>query len=139
MALVDAIDEEAGTRALGDQLAASEDPREALALGVRLTRQLNQRCGDIIAALLSAATVEPAAASAMAEGKRRHREGSARLGRKLGALGALRDDSPPSRAAALIAVLTWHPAYAQLTQEHGWSFDDCEQWITTTLERALLR
>jgi hypothetical protein len=75
----------------------------------------------------------------MAEGKRRHREGSARLGRKLGALGALRDDSPPSRAAALIAVLTWHPAYAQLTQEHGWSFDDCEQWITTTLERALLR
>ena len=123
MALADAIDEEADVAALGVQLADSGDPREALALGVRLTRQLNERCGDIIGTLLSAATIAPEAGQAIAEGKRRHREGAARLGRKLGALGALRKDVSPRRAGALIAVLTWHPTYAQLVQEYGWSFD----------------
>ena len=29
-------------------------------------------------------------------------------------------------AAALLATLTWRPMYAELTQEHGWTYDDCE-------------
>lgn len=138
LALVDAIDEEADVAAIAEQLANSEDPREALALGVRLTRQLNERCGDIIGALLSAAAVEPDAAAAADEGMRRHREGAARLGRRLGARGALSGGVTADDAAALISAFTWQPVYAQLTGEHGLSFDDCERLITLTLVRTLL-
>jgi hypothetical protein len=42
-------------------------------------------------------------------------------------------------AAALLATLTWRPVYAQLTQEHNWTYDHCEQWITSVLVSSLLR
>lgn len=139
MALVDAIDEEADVASLNEQAARSEQPREILALGVRVTRQLHERCGDIIAALLSAAAVEPDAAVAAAEGKRRHRDGCCRVAEKLAALGALRKEAGADQAAALIAALTWQTIYLDLIAEHGWTLDQCEHWITMTLERTLLR
>ena len=139
LALVDAIDEEADVAALSAQIASSEDPRELIELGTRLTRQLNEQTGDIIAALISAAAAEPDAAAALADGKKRHRAGAARLGHKLAELGALRDDITPDQAGALIAALTWQTVYIQLTQEHGWSLDDAEHWIRTTLTETLLR
>ncbi len=139
LALVDAIDEEADVAALAARVAESDKPAEILARGVRLTRQLNERCGDIISAMLSASPVEPDAAAAAEEGKRRHREGTARSAKKLEALGALRDGLSADQAAALLATLTWRPVYAQLTQEHGWSYNDCERWITAALVGTLLR
>ena len=139
VALVDVVDEEADVAALARELAQSDDPHEIVALGARLTRQLHERSGDIVGTLLSASPVEPDVAEAAEEGKRRHREGTARSAAKLEALGALRDGITADEAGALIATLTWYPVYAQLTQEHGWSFDDCERWIATTLARTLLR
>jgi AcrR family transcriptional regulator len=139
MALVDVVDEEADVATLARQMAKSEDPHEIIALGSRLTRQIHERAGDIVGALLSAASAEPDAAVAAEEGKRRHREGTARSAKKLKALGALREGISADEAAALIATFTWHPVYAQLTQEHGWSFDDCERWVARTLVSTLLR
>jgi AcrR family transcriptional regulator len=138
LALNDAIDREADVGALGEQASRSQDPREILALGVRLTRRLHERCGDIIAALLSAAEVDPDVAATVEDGKRRHRAGATGSAHKLAALGALRDGMAAEDAAALIAVLTWQSIYAQLTREHGWSLDQCEHWITTTLQCTLL-
>ena len=139
LALVDTIDEEADVAALAARQTQSDEPKEIVGLGVRLTRQLNERCGDIIGALLSAAPVEPDAAAAAEEGKRRHRDGTARTAHKLHALGALRRGLSADDAAALLAVLTWQPVYAQLTQEHSWTYDDCERWITSVLVSSLLR
>src|SRR5690348_1268798 len=67
VSLVDFIDEEADVAELAAKAAASEKPRETIALSVHLTRQLMERCGDIIGALLSAALVEPDAAAAIEE------------------------------------------------------------------------
>jgi AcrR family transcriptional regulator len=139
LALVDTIDDEADVAALARRLAGSNEPAEIISLGVRVTRQLNERCGDIISALLSAAPIEPDAAAAAEEGKRRHRDGTARTAHKLHALGALRDGLTDDDAAALLATLTWRPVYAQLTQEHNWTYDHCEQWITSVLVSSLLR
>jgi AcrR family transcriptional regulator len=139
LALNDAIDREADVGALGEQASRSQDPREILALGVRLTRQLYERCGDIIAALVSAADVDHEVATTVEDGKRRHRAGATGGAHQLAALGALREGLATQDAAAAIAVLTWHTIYAQLTREHGWSLDQCEQWITTTLQSTLLR
>ena len=139
LALVDAIDEEADVGSLAQEITTSDQPGEILALGVRLTRQLHERCGDIIAALLSAAAVEPDAAAAMSEGKRRHRDGCARAAQRIGGLGGLRDDVSADEAGALIAAFTWQPVYAQLRSEHGWTLDECERQLTVALARALLR
>jgi len=138
LALVDTIDEEAGVATIVAQLAESDQPEEIVSLAVRLTRQLNERCGDIISALLSAASLEPDAAAAAEEGKRRHRDGTARTANKLDGLGALRPGLSADEAAALLATLTWRPMYAQLTREHNWSYEDCEEWITTILTTTLL-
>ena len=139
LALVDTIDEEADVATIAARLAESYEPEEIIRLGVRLTRELNERCGDIISALLSAAPVEPNAAAAAEEGKRRHRDGTSQTAHKLHALGALRDGLSADAAGALLATLTWRPVYAQLTQEHSWTYDDCEQWITSVLISSLLR
>ena len=138
LAQVDAIAEAADVASLAERSVKSDDPREVIGLGVRLTRQLNERCGDILGALLSAAAIEADAAAAAEEGKRRHREGCRRAAQRLDALGALRDRVSVSEASAIMATLTWHPIYAELTGEHGWSFDDCERWLKATLETALL-
>jgi AcrR family transcriptional regulator len=139
LALVDTIDEEADVATIADRLAASDEPEELIGLGVRITRQLNERCGDIISALLSAAPVEPDAAAAAEDGKQRHRDGSARTAHRLDELGALRDGLTADGAGALLATLTWRPVYAELTQEHDWTYDDCERWISSVLISSLLR
>lgn len=140
LALIDAIDEEADIASPAAEMVASEDPHQIIALVARLTRQLFERCGDIIGAMFSAAAAaEPGAAAAAAEGTRRHRAGCARSAQQLADLGALRDDVSAERAAALISVLTWEPAYSELTQAYGWSFDECEEWIASTLAARLLR
>jgi AcrR family transcriptional regulator len=139
LALVDMIDEEAGIAPIATRQAESDEPEEIISLAVRLTRQLNERCGDIVSALLSAASLEPDAAVAAEEGKRRHRDGSARTAAKLEGLGALRTGLSSEDATAMLATLTWRPMYAQLTQEHHWSYDQCEEWITTILTTTLLR
>jgi AcrR family transcriptional regulator len=139
LALVDAIDAEADVGSLAERIAETDDPREVLAVSVRLSRRLNERCGDIIEALLSASSVEPEAAAAAAEGKRRHRQGSARSAEKLQAMGALRDGLTSAQAGALISTLTWQSVFAELRAEHGCDLDDCERLITATLVAALLR
>jgi AcrR family transcriptional regulator len=139
LALLDAIDEQADLPVLAAQIEASERPREVLALSVRLVRQFQERCGDIIAALISAAAVEPDAAAAVEEGRRRHREGCARSADKIASLGGLRKDVNVAQAAALLSTLTWHSNWMQLVAEHGFSFDDCEDSLRTALTRALLR
>lgn len=139
LALIDAIDEEAGIPELTARLGSAESPREIIGLAVRLTRQLSERCGDIVDALTSAAAVESDAATAAAEGMRRHRAGAARVAARLERLHALRDGIPTERAAAVMAVLTSRATYAQLTGDHGWSFEECERWIERTLDELLLR
>ena len=76
IALIDLIDQEAGVEQLAEHVHTAPTPPKALSAGVRLTRVFQERCGDIIGALFSAAGAEPALADAVAEGQRRHREGA---------------------------------------------------------------
>jgi AcrR family transcriptional regulator len=139
LALVDVIDEEAGLGELAPRLVEASEPRELVAVGVRLTRQIHERCEDLIDAIASAATVEPDAAAALQEGFRRHREGFAGAARRLAGMGALRPGTTAEHAAAVMSVMTWRDVYVQLTREYGWSFDDCERWMVETLCAQLLR
>jgi AcrR family transcriptional regulator len=137
--LLELIDSEADVPALNAKMGTAASAAEVLAAGARLTRQINERCGDIIAALTSAAQIDPAVAEALAEGQRRHRDGTARMAQRLMRLESLRKGVTTKHAAAVIAVTTSSATYAQLTGDHGWSYDDCERWVIESLTEQLLR
>jgi hypothetical protein len=103
-----------------------------------ITRQLNERCGDLIRVLLSAEPAEPEAAVAVADGMRRHEHGSSRLAQRLSALGALRPGMTPQRATAVLSMMTSPANWRQLTQDAGWTFDEAEAWLSASLAQLLL-
>ena len=138
IALIDLIDEEAGVELLAEQVQSAATPSQTLSAGVRLTRVFQERCGDIIGALFSAAGAEPELAEAVAEGQRRHREGARITIDRILHLKGLRDHVRPERAQALFALSTGHEAWRELIDSYGLGWDDAEAWLTEALGRALL-
>jgi AcrR family transcriptional regulator len=139
IALLDLIDSEADVGPLNLRIAKATTGAEVIAAGAQLTRQINERCGDIIGALHTAASADPDVAAALEDGLRRHRDGTMRAARKLAKLGALRDGLAVKQAGAIFSVVSAHGVYAELTRDHGWSWDDCEAWVAQTLDEQLLR
>jgi len=58
LALNDLIDEEAGVAQLAAGVLAEADPPRIIAKAIHLTRQLNERCGDLLQVMLSAVAAE---------------------------------------------------------------------------------
>lgn len=138
LALNDVIDTEAGVAGLAASIAGEQDPSRLLADAVHLTRQLNERCGDIVRVLLSAGPAEPDVAAAVADGMRRHQHGAASLGQRLASLRALAPGVSPEQAAVAFSVMTSPASWQQLTRDAGWSFDDAQDWLTRSLATLLL-
>ena len=136
--LLDRIDEQAGVAELAASLMTSGDAGTALDLGIRITRQLAERCGDLLSALHSAAGVEPEMAETLAAGMARHRAGAEATVGRLAHLGGLRRDLAEEEAAGMLATLTAPTVYASLTEEFGWTFERCEQWLRAVLGGQLL-
>jgi AcrR family transcriptional regulator len=139
LALNDLIDEEAGVEELRAELVDEGDPAQLVAKAVHLTRQLNERCGDIVRVLLSAEPAEPGAAAAVADGMRRHSQGARGMAQRLADLCALRVDVTPERAAAAFSMMTSPTSWRQLTEEAGWTFDEGEAWLANSLGELLLK
>jgi len=135
--LVDHIDEEAGIRALARELRTSEDAHRVLELQVRMTSKIAERCGDIVAALQSAAGVDRDLAEPLAAGMDRHRAGAKATVERLASLGALRTDLTRARAAAVLASLTAPRVWTSMVGEFGWKYDEAEAWLNDLLRREL--
>lgn len=138
LALVDLIDEEAGLQDLQSQAAAESNPRRILAWSVRIPLQFVERCGDIVAAMLSAAPVEPEVAAAFQEGWRRHNEACGSMAERLEAAGALASGVSLESARAAISILTWHANQLRLRDAYGWDNRQREVWTVRVLTGALL-
>jgi AcrR family transcriptional regulator len=138
LALIDLIDEEAGVDQLVAAIMNAETAVEALRAGIRLTRTFQERSGDIIEALFSAAGAEPELADAVAEGRRRHREGARLTVERIQTLDGLRRDVPPAHAQALLALNTSHEAWNELTQGYHLDWETAQARLTQALARALL-
>ena len=139
LALNDLLDEEADVATLGQALMAETRPRQLLAKAVHLTRQMNERCGDVIRALLSAESAEPDVAAAVADGMRRHSAGGRGVAEKLAHAGALKAGVTAEQAATAFSMMTSPHSWRQLTADSGWSYDEAEAWLTTSLGQLLLR
>jgi AcrR family transcriptional regulator len=139
MALLEVIDEEAGVREAGAAIAATTTPADVLRTQNRLTRDLEERCGDIVGALIAAAALEHDVEQAVAEGRRRHREGARFTIGRIAELGGLRHDLPPAHATALLSAATAHDAWHELVHAHELSWDEAERTLNDALARAILR
>jgi AcrR family transcriptional regulator len=139
LALVDLIDDEAGIAELAADLLQETDPHQLIAKSVHLTRQLNERCGDIIRVLLSAEPADTDVVAAATEGLRRHEQGNALIAQRLAELGALQADMTPERAAAVMAMMKSSANWRQLTETAGWTYDESEAWLTASLSQLLLK
>lgn len=139
LALNDLIDEEADVAGLTAELLQETGPPQLIAKGVHLTRQLNERCGDLIQVLVSAEPAEPEAAAVVADGMRRHEHGAGQLAQRLAALGALQAGTTPERASAVFSMMTSPASWRQLTHRARWTFDEAEAWLTSSLTQLLLK
>jgi AcrR family transcriptional regulator len=137
-ALLDHLDEEAGVAEHWARLRATDDPREAIRIGVQLTRAFQERCGDLVLALHSAAPIEPEMAEALAGGRARHRNGTKRWVERIARTHGLRKGMSARRGGDVFAVLTSTETWQQLHAGHGWSWDEIEDWLTATLCDLLL-
>jgi len=139
MALVEFLDFQAGGPDARSRADTVTDPAELIGIGAHLNRVLQENFGDILDTMRSAAQIEPAVASANANGHQMHRFGASRLAERLEQLAALRPDVTVDEAADVIAHLTDVDTFSALTDRYGWSFDRAEAWITATLRATLLR
>lgn len=139
LSLVQFINAEVDMESLAAAQAQARTGREVLAANARLARVLNEQCGDIIRALLSAAASDPEVAPAAAEGRRVHREGCAGVAARLQAMGELTERLDVAKAGAVLATCTAPEAIERLTVEHQWSFDEVEAWLTDAMSLLLLR
>jgi TetR/AcrR family transcriptional regulator, regulator of cefoperazone and chloramphenicol sensitivity len=136
--LNDLIDEEADAASFTERIAAETSPAELIRLAVALTRSLHEHCGDIIAAVRSAAAVDATLAAVYAEGTRRHDDGVRWMISKLEAADALTPGLATIRAVGLLSALCSVEAFADLTTRHGWTASQCEAWTTSALCQLLL-
>jgi AcrR family transcriptional regulator len=138
MALSDVVDEMAGRGELATRALAETDPRRMIAWAVHIPMQFSERCGDYLTALMSAAAVEPDAARALDEGRRRHLEGMRRMAEKLHASGALAPAVTVESAHAALSVTTWHATQFLARESFGWDGPTWERWCVKLLTDALL-
>ena len=103
-----------------------------------LVRVLNERNGDIMLALISAAAVEPELTPTVEAGRRCHRDGEYAIARRLAEMQALRPGLSADDAGAIITTLAIPEIWAQLALVEGWSYDKIESWLAETLMRLLL-
>jgi len=134
--LNDLIDAEAGIAAIARAAAESADPGEVAATNARITRSILEHCGDIIHALVTGAAAEPELAAVLAEGQRRHVEGSGRVVALLRGLDAPGHIDPDAAVETLAAITDIRVALV-LQEDYGWSLDRVESWMGDA-SRALL-
>lgn len=124
----DLMDQEAGVNELFDSRSNTDDPVELLGLLARITRQIRERCGDIVKVLRSGAAVDADIAATMAEGHRR---------RRLGVLAVLRKIGIEDQIDVAVALMT-DEVCDQLVDVAGWSYDRYEEWLRDVLVKVLI-
>lgn len=136
-ALNDLIDEEAGIAALARTLPELSDPRELVALPTRITRQVVERCGDLLRVCEAVATSEPQLAQVLTEGRKRHRRGNEAVAARLESLGALR--VPAQEAAETLSVLSESRFALMCVEDYGMSLGAWERWVNDVMGASVLK
>jgi AcrR family transcriptional regulator len=137
--LNDLIDAEAGVGEIAATIPTESDPAAVARIPARVTRRILERCGDIIRASIDGARAEPHLAHVLEEGGQRHRAGARSVAARLSALDALAPGLDEAGAATSIAALADVRLAFVLIDDHGFGFDEVEDWIAAATARVVLR
>ena len=138
LALVEFINQQVDMPALDVAQESATTGPELIQAITHLVRTLNERAGDLIRVMTSAALVEPDLVPVAESGRRYHREGQRVNAARLARLGALRDGLSQEQAAAILATQTSYEVFTLMVVEEGWTYDAVEDWLVDTLSRLLL-
>jgi len=138
-ALNDLLDVEGGVPELVGELSATTRPRRVIAISVRISRNIVERCDDILTAVTTSAPTEPDMAAVMAESRRRHREGVRRAMGLLAGQHALARGVSVEHATDVVSALTEPPVVQTFVKGYGWSLDKWEKWAVATMAELVLR
>ena len=138
-ALLDQLEAEADLPALTRELAdASDDPRRQLRAIVDFEVRLFERAADVIAIVRSAGQAEADLTRLWREGEGRRRAGLSPVVRGWKRGGALRPGLTERQAVDVLWALTGVNAYRLFVAECAWGAGQYRDWLTRTLESALL-
>jgi len=133
--LVDLLEEEAGLFDLRAQSEYLDGAKELVQVMARGSRQVRERCGDILTLLHSGVGIDPDIAIAWADALRRNRIGIDAMIVKIRDTGHDIDADGTDIAVALMTDDVYH----SLVTQAGWTPDAYERWLTDTLAALLLR
>jgi AcrR family transcriptional regulator len=118
-------------------VTAEDDPRRKLAAYAAVGRLLFERLGPLVGVLLEGAG-DPELRELLATLDRERLAGATRVIGQLAELGALRDGLDPERAGDILWTLISPEVTRMLVEDRGWSLDQWQAWLATTLADALL-
>ncbi|MGW5107771.1 TetR/AcrR family transcriptional regulator [Nocardia sp. NPDC004123] len=131
--LIDLLEEEAGLIDLRAESEHLDDPMELIRTLARGSRQVRERCGDILTLLHSGASIDADIANARTEAMRRNRiEIDAVIGQIRDA-GRNLDVNATDVAVSLMTDDVYH----SLVTDAGWTPAAYERWLTNTLALLL--
>jgi AcrR family transcriptional regulator len=116
----------------------SGDQHEQVRLLARFSRTLLARAAPVQHILALAAAVDPGAAALRDRDVERRRRVQASYIEMLVANGPLREGLDAARAASTYSALANPATFALLTDQHGWSAEEFEDWLADALTRLLL-
>ncbi|WP_433566993.1 TetR/AcrR family transcriptional regulator [Nocardia sp. CA-151230] len=132
--LIDLLEEEAGLLDLRAESENLDDAMELIELMARGSRQVRERCGDILALLHSGASIDAEIANARADAMQRNRIAIDVMIVKIRETGQHVGAHGTDVAVALMTDDVYH----SLVTEAGWKPAEYEQWLTNTLALLLL-
>ena len=120
-------------------MLAEPDPRRKVALYAKLGRLLVARLGPLLGVVLAGARAgDPELQALVATLDRERLVGTSGVVAHLAEAGALRPGLDVERARDILWTLIAPEVYSLLVVERGWSLDDYEAWLATTMADALL-
>ena len=119
-------------------LLGQRDPRAQLSGFVKIAAEVNTRVGPLYRILVSAAGVDPDAASLLDDLTGQRQRGQQSIARSLARAGALRPELRERDAADIIHALMSPEMYRLVVIDRGWKLERYEQWLTTMLVDQLL-
>jgi len=137
-ALLDDLEETAGSTTLADTLGTARTPRDQLERVVAFNRRLFEMGADLLDVAEGSRAGDADLAAHVAEGHRRRREAQRPLVAGWAARGALRPGLDAGGAADTLWALT-SPELFRLLVRAGWSGGQYEQHLSELLAIGLLR
>ncbi|MGW2666303.1 TetR/AcrR family transcriptional regulator [Nocardia tengchongensis] len=131
--LIDLLEEEAGLIDLRAESQHLDDPMKLIQVLAKGSRQVRERCGDILTLLHSGASIDADIANARAEAMRRNRIEIDAVIVQIREAGRNLDANATDVAIALMTDDVYH----SLVTDAGWTPAAYEQWLTNTLALLL--